>query len=133
MPYPEYKYAELTRRTIGCAMRVHRYMGPGFPEVIYHRCLSIELEKERLKHQSEIARDIFYEGNWVGLRRLDLLIEDVVLVELKATTEITNADYNQVLNLLKIFDLEVGLLLNFGKPSLVFKRFANSKRTKLSN
>lgn len=129
MPYHELKHEALTRRIIGCAMKVHSYLGPGFPEIIYHRSLNIELTKECLKNVSEKARDIYYDGIWVGLRRLDLLIEDVVLVELKATTETKNADYNQIINLLKIFNLEVGLLINFGKPSLEFKRFANTKQS----
>jgi GxxExxY protein len=107
MPYHELKYEALTKRIIGCAMKVHRYLGHGFPEIIYHRALKIELEKEKLKNLREVAREIYNEGIWVGLRRLDLLIEDVVLVELKATTEIKSADYNQVINLLKVFGLEV--------------------------
>ena len=127
MPYPHFKHTELTRRIIGSAMKVHGYLGPGYPEIIYRRCLAIELEKAGLKYACEVTRDIYYGGLWVGSRRLDLLIDNVVFAELKATTEIKNADYNQVFNLLKVFDLEVALLLNFGKPSLEFKRFANSK------
>jgi len=67
----------------------------------------------------------FRKHNWDGIRRLDLLVEDLVLLELKATTELKNSDHNQIINLLKVFDIEVGLLINFGKPSLEFKRFAN--------
>lgn len=126
MPYRDFKHTDLTRLIIGCAMKVHSYLGPGFPEIIYHRSLIIELNKAGLKYVSECARDIHYEGIWVGLRRLDLLVEEVVLLELKATTELKNADYNQILNLLKIFEIEVGILLNFGKPSLEFKRLANT-------
>ena len=126
MPYQDYKHLHLTSSIIGCAMKVHSYLGPGFPEIIYHRSLIVELEKAKLNYVSEYARDVRYEGVWVGLRRLDLLVEGVVLLELKATTEIKNVDYNQVLNLLKIFEIEVGILLNFGKASLEFKRFAHT-------
>lgn len=125
MPYRELKHEALTKSIIGCAMNVHRYLGPGFPEVIYKRCLGIELKKQQLKHESEVARDIHYHGICVGLRRLDLLVENLVLVELKATAEIKSGDHTQIINLLKIFEIEVGLLINFGKPSLEFKRFAN--------
>ena len=75
---------------------------------------------------SEFYRDIYYEGQFVGARRLDLLVENTVLAELKATTEVKSSDFNQINNYLKIFKLEVGLLLNFGKESLEFKRFVNT-------
>ena len=75
---------------------------------------------------SEFRRDIYYNGIFVGNRRLDLLVDNKVLVELKATTVIEKLHYNQVINYLKVFNIEVGLLLNFGKESLEFKRFVNS-------
>ena len=108
-------------------MRVHSAIGPGFPEIIYQRSLIIELKSIGLHCVSEIEKDIFYTGIKVGSRRLDLFVEDKVLVELKAISEIDNGCYNQIINYLKVFQLEVGLLLNFGKPSLEFKRFVNSK------
>jgi GxxExxY protein len=116
----------LTGKIIGCAMKVHRYVGCGFPEIVYHRCLIIELQKEGLLFESQCQKDIFYEGICVGKRRLDLLVDNKVLVELKAVAEIERAFYSQVVNYLKVFKLEVGLLLNFGKESLEFKRFINS-------
>ena len=81
-----YKHSELTGKIIGCAMKVHRVIGPGFPEIIYLRCLLIELRKSGLNCKTEIERDIYYEGIKVGSRRLDLLVSDIVIVELKAVT-----------------------------------------------
>lgn len=126
MPHQDLKYVDLTGKIIGCAMKVHRHFGPGFPENIYHRALKIELEKERLNFLSECHRDVFYDGINIGNRRLDILVEEKVLIELKATTEIEKFHHCQVINYLKVFNIEVGLLLNFGKESLEFKRFVNS-------
>ncbi|MBO9564288.1 MAG: GxxExxY protein [Niastella sp.] len=126
MPQQVLKYADLTEKIIGSAMKVHRHLGPGFPEVVYQRSLVIELTNSNLLFVSEQSRDIFYQGNFVGSRRLDLLVEEKVLVELKAVTEVEPLYFTQVVNYLRVFELEVGLLLNFGKPSLEFKRFVNS-------
>ena len=126
MARQDLKYADLTEKVIGCAMKVHRTLGPGFPEIVYKRCLMIELEKEGINFVSEQERVIIYEGRAVGKRRLDLLVETKVLVELKAVMVVDNFFPNQILNYLKIFKIEVGLLLNFGNASLKFKRFINS-------
>ncbi len=123
----EYKYSELTGKIIGCAMKVHRVVGPEFPEIIYMRCLCIELKKAGLDFEVEVERDIFYEGVKVGSRRLDLLVDKKVIIELKAVTEVEPLFYNQVINYLKIFKIEIGLLINFGNISLQYRRFANSR------
>ena len=109
----EYKHSYLTGIIIGCAMKVHRTLGPGFPEIIYRRCLVIELTKLGLICECELEKDIFYEGVNVGCRRLDLIVNNAVIVELKAVSEIEPLFYNQVINYLKVFNLEVGLLINF--------------------
>ena len=109
----DYKYSELTGKIIGCAMKVHRVIGPGFPEIIYMRCLMIELKKSGLNFETEVERDIFYEGIKVGSRRLDLIVDNKVIVELKAVTEVEPLFYNQIINYLKIFKIEIGLLINF--------------------
>lgn len=126
MAIQDLKYHEITEKIIGCAMKVHRYFGFGFPEIVYKRALIIELEKLGLKFRQEVEKDIFYEGNCIYKRRLDLIVEDVVLVELKALKEVDNSEYNQILNYLRVFKLEVGLLINFGAPSLQFKRLISS-------
>jgi len=126
MPMHELKYHELTEKIIGCAMKVHRYFGPGFPEIVYKRALMIEFEKIGLSYKQEVEKDIVYEGTLIYKRRLDLIVENHVLLELKAVREVDNGDYNQIINYLRVFKMEVGLLLNFGAPSLQFKRFVNS-------
>ena len=126
MPVQELKYHELTEKIIGCAMKVHRYFGPGFPEIVYQRALMIELDKINLKYRYEFEKDIYYEEKYIYKRRLDMLVEDKVLVELKAISELGSGDMNQIINYLRVFKMEVGLLLNFGTPSLQFKRFINT-------
>lgn len=126
MAIQDLKYHELTEKIIGCAMKVHRYFGPGFPEVVYKRALIIELRKLGISCREEVVRDIIYEEKTIHKRRLDMLVEDVVLVELKAIKEIDNAEMNQILNYLRVFQIEVGLLLNFGGPSLFFKRYIHT-------
>ena len=123
----DYKYSDLTQKIIGCAMKVHSYFGMGFPEVIYKRALIIELEKMNLQSAVEVEREIYYEEKLIGKRRLDLIVEDKVLIELKAISEIDKNCHNQIINYLNVFDFEVGLLLNFGAESLHFKRFVYSK------
>jgi GxxExxY protein len=80
--------------------------------------LLIELENNRLHFKSEIEKDIYYLDRFIGKRRLDLIINDKVLIELKAINEIDKRCYNQIINYLNIFNFEVGLLLNFGSDSL---------------
>ena len=123
----DYKYSILTGKIIGCAMKVHRVIGLGFPEVVYQRCLLIELRKAGMVCEMEVEKDIFYEGIKVGARRLDLIVDNSVIVELKAVSEVEPLFYSQILNYLKIFNIEVGLLLNFGNTSLQYKRFANTR------
>ncbi|MGI4870719.1 MAG: GxxExxY protein [Janthinobacterium lividum] len=121
-------YNPFTRRIIGCAMQVHSLLGSGFPEVIYQRALSIELEREEVVAQRELEVPIFYREQRIGTRRVDFLAagptpEQSILVELKATTELTDSHFAQIINYLEAYHLHVGLLLNFGTPSLHYRRF----------
>jgi GxxExxY protein len=127
MALQDLKYYELTRKIIGCAMKVHRYFGLGFPEIVYQRALMIELANNGLKFEVEVEKDIYYGERLIYKRRLDLIVEGLVLLELKAVTEVVNRDHSQILNYLRVFQMEVGLLFNFGSTSLQFKRFINSK------
>lgn len=126
MAAQDLKYHELTEKIIGCAMKVHRYFGPGFPEVVYKRALMIEMQKINLNFKEEVEREIIYEGRTIHKRRLDLIVENVVLLELKALKEVDNSEMNQILNYLRVFKIEVGLLLNFGAPGLFFKRYIHT-------
>ena len=126
MEAQEFKYRELTEKIIGCAMKVHSYFGAGFPEIVYKKALMIELGKIGLKFEEEKEVKIFYESRFIRKRRLDLLVEGLVLLELKAIRQPDNGDINQLLNYLKVFGMEVGLFFNFGAKSLYFKRYINT-------
>jgi GxxExxY protein len=113
---------ELTYKIIGCAMKVHGTLGNGFQEVIYQRCLAIELEKEGLIFSREQEMPIFYEGVEVGSRRADFVVENTVLVELKAIIQLEDVHLAQALNYLQAYKIDKGLLINFGSRSLEVKR-----------
>jgi GxxExxY protein len=127
------RFTPITEKIIGCAFQVHRKMGAGFQEVIYQRCLAIEMDRAKLQFTRELEMPLYYEGVEVGARRVDFLVENNVLVELKALTEITTTHHAQIINYLNAYQLEVGLLLNFGEPSLRIKRFVKSQQANKSN
>jgi GxxExxY protein len=113
---------ELTYKIIGSAMKVHNTMGNGFQEIIYQRCLAIELEKAGLKFFREQEMSIFYEGINVGTRRADFLVENEVMIELKALIKLEDVHLAQGLNYLTAYNYNKGLLINFGSTSLEVKR-----------
>ena len=121
----EYKYSDITSKIIGCAMKVHNTLGNGFQKVIYQRCLAIDMEKQGLGFTRELEMSIYYEGREVGTRRVDFLIENKILVELKAITQLDNVHISQGLNYLEAYNLEIGLLINFVSTKLDFKRLIN--------
>jgi GxxExxY protein len=123
----KHKYVELTGRIIGCAMEVHRALGNGFQEVIYQRALALEMEEQGLGFTRELAIPVFYKGHRIGTRRVDFMIEDLICVELKAIIALDKPHLAQAMNYLEAFNLEVGLLINFGAPSLQFHRLTNKK------
>lgn len=123
----EYKYSELTSKIIGCAMTVHRFLGNGFQEVIYQRALEIEMRLVEINFQREFEMPIYYRDIQIGTRRVDFFVENVVSVELKASTQLENVHFAQAINYLEAYNLEVGLLINFGETSLNFKRLKNKK------
>ena len=118
------KYADITEKIIGAAFEVHKFLGNGFQEVIYQRALAYEMSRAGLEFAREIEQEIFYKDlpEPIGTRRADFVVEGKVLVELKALTQIEDVHWAQVLNYLRAYRLEVGLLLNFGTRSLTFKR-----------
>lgn len=113
---------ELTYRIIGCAMKVHNTLGNGFQEVIYQRCLAIELEKAGLEFLREQEMPVYYENIHVGTRRADFIIAGQVMVELKAIIKLEEVQLAQALNYLTAYQIEKGLLINFGSTSLEVKR-----------
>ena len=121
------KYLELTREIISCAMEVHRILGNGFQEVIYQRALAHEFRLRGIRFRREVEMQVYYKGKLVGTRRVDFLVEDLICVELKATTKLEPVHLAQAINYLEAYNLEVGLLLNFGTMSLEFHRVTNKK------
>lgn len=123
----KYRYSALTGRIINAAMAVHRELGTGFQEVVYQRALAIEMQEMSLRFERECEIPIHYKNKGIGSRRVDFLVEGKISVELKALTKLDNVHYAQAINYLEAFNLEIGLLINFGSTSLEFKRFVNKK------
>ena len=123
----QYKYSDLTSKIIGCAMTVHKLLGNGFQEVIYQRALAIEMNLARIAFQREFEMPIFYREEQIGTRRVDFLAEGIISVELKAMIKLEDVHFAQAINYLEAYNLEIGLLINFGETSLNFKRLTNKK------
>lgn len=124
----EYKHSDITKKIIGCAMKVHTTLGNGFQEVIYQRALAIEMKKQGIEFAREKSMTIFYDGYEIGTRRVDFFVEKEIMVELKAVTQLEDVHLAQAINYLEAYSMEIGLLINFGAKSLQFKRVINSKK-----
>lgn len=122
MTKEKYKYSELTGKIIGCAMEVHKYLGNGFQEVIYQRALEIEMRTQGLTFAREFEMPIHYKDIPIGMRRVDFFVEDKIMVELKAVIHLEDVHLAQAINYLEAYNMEIGLLINFGSRSLEFKR-----------
>ncbi|MBO6794255.1 MAG: GxxExxY protein [Balneolaceae bacterium] len=121
----QYKYSDLTGSIIKAAMTVHSTLGNGFQEVIYQRALQIELKDVGLSFVREQEMPVYYKNIPIGKRRVDFFGEDKIALEIKAVLELQDVHIAQAINYLEAFDLEVGLLINFGSRSLQFKRVYN--------
>ena len=118
---------KLTHAIIGCAMEVHNILGSGFQEVVYQRALSIEMKLRNIEHQREFEMPITFKGFDVGHRRVDFLVENEISVELKAIVNMDDSHLAQAINYLEAYNLQTGLLINFGAKSLQFNRLFNKK------
>lgn len=118
-------HKDLTRKIIGAAMEVHSTLGCGFLESVYEEALAVEFGLRNVRFERQKSLDVTYKGTHVKKFICDFLVAETVLVELKAIKELTETDMAQVLNYLKATDLKLGLLLNFGSPSLQYKRLIN--------
>ncbi|HCI72830.1 MAG TPA: GxxExxY protein [Balneola sp.] len=118
---------ELTYKIIGCAMNVHNTIGPGFQEVIYQRCLKMELEESGLNFEREKNQAIFYKDVQVGTRRADFVVEEKVIVEIKAVTKLEDVHLAQAKNYTVAYDFPLELLINFGSKSMEYKLLFNPK------
>ena len=118
---------DLTYAVIGCSMKVHNALGNGFQEVIYQRCLAIELTQAGLDFGREIAQTIYYHDRKVGTRRADFVVEHKLILELKAVINLEPAHLAQAKNYVVMYDYPKGLLVNFGATSLQYKLIFNPK------
>lgn len=125
--YEHLKYADITNKIIAAAFEVHKFLGNGFQEVIYQRALAYELQQAGLTFAREIEQDIFYKDlvKPIGTRRADFVVENKIIVELKAVILLEDVHLAQALNYLRAYRMEVGLLINFGSKSMTFKRLTN--------
>ena len=119
---PQYRMSGVTARIIAAAQEVHVALGPGFEEVIYQRALARDLPSHDLEFSREVWMNVHYKGEQVGRKRVDFIIEEV-MVEIKAKSELDPEDPIQTLSYLKASGYKVGLLLNFGASKLQIKRF----------
>lgn len=128
----QYKYSSITSKIIGCAMEIHKILGNGFQELIYQRALEKEMALQGFAYAREFEMPIFYKEDKIGTRRVDFLVEGVVSVEIKALVKLEDVHLAQALNYLEAYNLEIGLLINFGEKSLKFKRLINPKFTQIN-
>ncbi len=115
-------HADLTEKVIGCAFRVHNVLGSGFLESVYERALSIELGKLNICVEEQKSLNVFYDGQVVGTFVADLVIDDKIIVELKAVRSLAVAHEVQLVNYLAATNIAIGLLINFGESKVEVKR-----------
>jgi len=118
----EYPFSKITDIIIKCAIEVHKTLGPGFVESIYENALIYELKKNGLKVEQQKLVDVKYKGEYVGEHRLDLLVEDTVIVENKTVTEFNDIHFAQILSYLKATERKIALLLNFAGTKIQVRR-----------
>ncbi len=118
----QYKYSDLTGKIIGAAMEVHKTLGNGFQEVIYQRALAIELAENEVSFAREQEMELEYKGRKIGTRRVDFFVEGKIMLEIKAVIKLEDVHLAQAINYLEAYNMEVGLLINFGAKRLEFKR-----------
>ena len=123
----DFKYGKITEKIIGAAFRVHGTLGNGFQEIIYQRALELELRNMSMVFVREFEMPIYYLDQNIGTRRVDFLIDNIISVELKAIIKLEDVHIAQAINYLEAYNLEIGLLINFGSKRLDFNRFTNKK------
>ena len=127
--FQDFKYKELTDRIIRIFYKVYNKLGYGFLEKVYENAMKMELEKEGISSVCQSPIKVFYEGAIVGEYCTDILVDNRVIVEIKATRHLVEENEAQLLNYLKATDIEVGLLFNFGvKPEVKRKAFDNLRK-----
>jgi GxxExxY protein len=125
------KHWDITQKIIECSMNVHNSIGCGFQEIIYHNALRIEFTHQHMLHKGEVDIPIFYRGIQVGTRRVDFIVNDLVMIEIKACSELLDVHFAQAINYLEASRFEIGLLINFGSEKLQIKRLYNNQTTRI--
>jgi GxxExxY protein len=121
-----YPHAELTGKIIKCCMEAHNFLGPGLPEITYHKAVLKELAWAAVPFQSEREVAVHYkDGEVLDVFRPDVIVEGKVIVEFKALAGLTDDHISQVLTYLKVTNVQIGLLINFGEQKLVMRRLIN--------
>ena len=121
----ELKYKEECYKIIGCAMEVHRVLGPGFLESVYEKALTIEFQLQKVPFKNQVDIDVNYKNEDAGQFRADFLVYDKIIVEIKAVNNLAEIDKAQTINYIKATENKLGLLINFGEQSLKYQRFVN--------
>lgn len=121
----KHDFEALSEKIIGAAIKVHKELGPGFIENIYEEALKIELSRNHINFETQKEVKIKYDDIEIGTHRLDMIVENQIIVELKAVRELADVHFAQLRSYLKATELNVGLLLNFAKPTLEIKRIVN--------
>lgn len=111
-------------------MEVHKHLGNGFQEVVYQRALAIEMQMQKIAFSREHEMPLQYKGYDIGTRRVDFFVEDKIMVEIKAIINLEDVHLAQAMNYVEAYNLEIGLLINFGSKSLQHKRVHNNKSSK---
>ena len=119
-----FKYGEITEQILGAAFEVHNTLGCGFLEKVYENALVYELRQRGLKAETQKEVKVYYKKQEVGIYVADLIVQEKVIVELKAVDEVTKIHYAQLMNYMKATGYEIGIIINFAKTKLEYKRFA---------
>ena len=119
----KYKHKELTEKIIKCGFEVHNILGPGFLEKIYENALNYEILKNKLKAKTQSPISVYYKEKNVGEYIADIIVEDKVIIEVKAVEKIIDIHELQLKNYLRATGIEVGLLMNFGTSLIVKRKF----------
>ena len=121
-------HSDLSEKLLGCFFHVYREFGYGFLESVYSNALATELEYQGIPVQRQVTVELFHRGNRVGLYRIDLVVENRILVEVKSTRQLVEADERQLLNYLKATPIELGFLLHFGPQPKFLRRVLTQAR-----
>jgi len=118
-------YPKLSYRVMQAVFEVHNTLGPGFAECLYEEALAIELERSQISFERQACVEVSYKGTLIGTHRLDLLVDQKIILELKAVSKLTDVFKRQTLSYLKAANLKLGILINFGTPRVNYYRIVN--------